>query len=90
MLKNKLTCKPFQANATDFKYWSFPSIGKNRTEAKLPERPPPIVPGSFEIVQESLNARKIFVYWQKIGREEENGPDFGYTITEVSENGFPR
>ena len=81
---------PLKANATDYRYWSLPAIGKNRTFAKLPDNPPKTTPGSFEIIHDGLGTRKVIAYWQKIPRQMENGPDFGYTVTEVSENGYPR
>ena len=44
--------------------------------------------GSFEVVN-GLTDRAVYVYWQQIHPSERNGPDFGYTVTEVLEAGRP-
>jgi len=49
--------------------------------------PPSKIPqtniGSFEILED----RSVYVYWKRVEKREENGPDFRYRITEVSQDG---
>ena len=79
----------FQANASDSRLWSEVSETKGQPLAALPRRPPRTAAGSFEVVN-GLTDRAVYVYWQQINPSEWNGPDFGYTVTEVLEGGQTR
>lgn len=48
-----------------------------------PTKAPETNVGSFEILDDG----SVYIYWKKINKSDENGPEFGYSITEVSQNG---
>jgi hypothetical protein len=69
--------------------WSEASVSSVRTMAALPEKPPRMARGSFEIVG-ALQQRLIYVYWQHVPDFLRNGPDFEYIVTQVIEAGSNR
>ena len=77
-----------QADASDSRLWSEVSETRGRAQSALPHRPPRTFTGSFEVVN-GLTDRAVYVYWQQINPSERNGPEFGYTVTEVLEAGRP-
>ncbi len=85
-----LNKKKFQANRSDTRLWSDPTVVKARTLSKVPDLCPDTNLGSFEVVANGLQERTVYVYWKQIPRTSQNGPDFRYRITEVFEDGVPR
>jgi len=85
-----LNKKKFQANRSDTRLWSDPTVVKARTLSKVPDLCPDTNLGSFEVVANGLQERTVYVYWKQIPRTSQNGPDFRYRITEVFEDGEPR
>lgn len=73
-----------QADVDEERLWSEFNEITSRTLSKIPERPPKVTQGSFEIVG-GLQDRQIYLYWQNLQKEEENGPDFKYVVTQVKE-----
>lgn len=64
--------------------WSEPFEYKFRTDARLPQRPPRIEPGSFYI--DSTETR-MTVYWEELLPHEYNGDNFTYVIYSVTPDG---
>ncbi len=67
----------------DNNLWSDKSVGEVRTLPIAPTKAPLTNVGSFEILED----RSVYVYWKKINKTDENGPDFRYRITEVNKDG---
>ncbi|XP_011874868.1 PREDICTED: cytokine receptor [Vollenhovia emeryi] len=66
--------------------WSDFSVVTFRTSAKLPGAAPRTDIGSFEITENPGN-RDVYLYWQAIPQNQENGDNFKYQIVRVEENG---
>lgn len=52
----------------------------------VPGMPPRTDMGSFEITENNAN-RDVYLYWQAIPQNQENGDNFTYKIIYVEENG---
>ncbi|KYN26832.1 Cytokine receptor [Trachymyrmex cornetzi] len=66
--------------------WSEFSVVTFRTSPKLPSAAPRTDIGSFEITENNGN-RDVYLYWQAIPQNQENGNNFKYQIIHVEENG---
>ncbi|XP_012522473.1 uncharacterized protein LOC105828601 [Monomorium pharaonis] len=66
--------------------WSDFSVVTFRTSPKLPGAAPRTDVGSFEIAENNGN-RDVYLYWQAIPQNQENGDNFKYQIIHVEENG---
>ncbi|XP_018407282.1 PREDICTED: uncharacterized protein LOC108783250 [Cyphomyrmex costatus] len=66
--------------------WSEFSVVTFRTSSKLPSAAPRTDIGSFEIAENNGN-RDVYLYWQAIPQNQENGDNFKYQIIHVEENG---
>ncbi|KYN30898.1 Cytokine receptor [Trachymyrmex septentrionalis] len=66
--------------------WSEFSVVTFRTSPKLPSAAPRTDIGSFEIAENNGN-RDVYLYWQAIPQNQENGDNFKYQIIHVEENG---
>ncbi|XP_011695047.1 PREDICTED: cytokine receptor isoform X2 [Wasmannia auropunctata] len=66
--------------------WSDFSVVTFRTSPKLPGAAPRTDIGSFEIAENNGN-RDVYLYWQAIPHNQENGDNFKYQIIHVEENG---
>lgn len=66
--------------------WSDYAVVTFRTASELPERAPVTDIGSFSVL-ETVKNQEIYVYWQQIKPEEQNGEKFEYTVI-VRENGI--
>ncbi len=82
-----LTNVSSQANETEERLWSEAAETTARTLASPPGMAPKVAPGSFEIVGGALQTRRVYLYWQHIPVEQQNGPDFKYQVTEVFKAG---
>ena len=60
---------------------------QQHTKSKIPQNPPQIAQGSFEVVSRFLEERTIYVYWRHLMPEAHNGPNLQYEITKVIEDG---
>ena len=75
------------ANASDESMWSSWIQEEIKTKSKIPQNPPQIAQGSFEVVSRFLEERTIYVYWRHLMPEAHNGPNLQYEITKVIEDG---
>ncbi|XP_019700208.1 uncharacterized protein LOC105190189 isoform X2 [Harpegnathos saltator] len=76
------------ATAPDVEHmWSKPSIVEFRTASSVPSYPPRTDIGSFEITEIDDKSRDVFLYWQRIPRNHENGENFTYEVDYVEKNG---
>ncbi|XP_024884406.1 uncharacterized protein LOC112462719 [Temnothorax curvispinosus] len=66
--------------------WSDFSVVAFRTSPKLPGAAPRTDIGSFEIAEYN-GSRDVYLYWQAIPQNQENGDNFKYQIIHVEENG---
>ncbi|XP_043227242.1 cytokine receptor-like [Amphibalanus amphitrite] len=57
--------------------WSPPLETVLRTQATVPAASPRTTLGSFDLVGRATS-RTVYVYWQQIEAQEQNGPQFGY------------
>jgi len=48
-----------------------------------PFKSPETALGSFEFSEDKF----LYVYWKPLGKREENGPDFSYSIKRIDEDG---
>ena len=78
------------SNITSEDLWSDYAEITGRTLADIPEMPPKITKGSFEVVTHHIEKRNVYVYWRQIEEYYRNGPNFRYIITEVLEDGLQR
>jgi hypothetical protein len=53
----------------------------------LVSRSPATNPGSFEVIGSGGAARTVLIYWQRMGPQEHNGPDFHIQVVDFSTNG---
>lgn len=72
-----------QANPLDNNLWSEPFLRAVKTLPAPPSQIPETNIGSFEILED----RSVYVYWKRINKSDENGPDFQYRITEINQDG---
>ncbi len=70
--------------------WSETVEITQRTAARIPDLPPKTKLGSFEVVNYQMQNRSVYVYWQQLPKSAQNGPEFGYRVTEVREGGLIR
>lgn len=64
--------------------WSEQFVYTFRTEARPPQRPPKVDPGSFYV---DTSETDITIYWEELLPEEYNGDNFTYVITSVLPDG---
>ncbi|XP_032682299.1 uncharacterized protein LOC116849327 isoform X2 [Odontomachus brunneus] len=77
------------ASAPDVEHmWSKPGIIKFRTASSTPSYPPRTDIGSFEITEIDDKSRDVFLYWQRIPQNHENGENFMYEVDHVEKNGI--
>ena len=87
----KVRLRSATANETQLdKLWSPFATKKARTKAAIPQKPPVMTMGSFEVVSHDIQKRSVYVYWRQIPIFERNGPNFRYTVTEVMEGSLKR
>ncbi|XP_014481132.1 PREDICTED: uncharacterized protein LOC106747764 isoform X2 [Dinoponera quadriceps] len=67
--------------------WSKPAVIKFRTMSSAPSFPPRTDIGSFEIVEIDDKSRDVFLYWQRIPQNHQNGENFMYEVDYVEKNG---
>ena len=75
------------ANTSDESMWSPWKFEEIKTKSKIPNNPPQIAQGSFEVVSRFLEERTIYVYWRHLFPEAHNGPNLQYEVTKVIDDG---
>ena len=75
------------ANTSDESMWSSWKFEEIKTKSKIPNNPPQIAQGSFEVVSRFLEERTIYVYWRHLFPEAHNGPNLQYEVTKVIDDG---
>ncbi|KAG5899472.1 hypothetical protein JTB14_015324 [Gonioctena quinquepunctata] len=59
--------------------WSYYASKTVRTKSDIPDLPPPMTQGCFEIINNQFH-RDVYIYWQQIGEEQKNGQNFKYEV----------
>ena len=58
--------------------WSPYATMTAKTQATIPEQPPEMTMGSFEVVSHDIEKRSIYVYWKRLPLYHQNAPNFRY------------
>ncbi|XP_065559068.1 cytokine receptor-like isoform X2 [Artemia franciscana] len=76
----EVSSRSFTANESLSYLWSDVESSMVRAHPAVPESPPNVTIGSFELIKQSYGKRGVFIYWQKLEEKFKNGDGFHYEV----------